>query len=77
MEDNEILYTVQEAAKLLKIGRNKVYDLLHAGLLPCMNLGGWKIRREAILKFLDIYENHDLSDLSNIHPISLDKIAPA
>ena len=38
MEDT--LYTVTEVAEILKVGKNRVYDLIKAGLLPALKLGG-------------------------------------
>lgn len=67
MEDT--LYTVAEAAKILKIGKNRVYDLINAEILPTLILGGYKIRKEAIEEFLKKYEGYDLTDLSNIKKI--------
>jgi excisionase family DNA binding protein len=65
-KEREELYTVIEVAKILKIGKNKVYDLIHAGLLPVIKLGGIKIRSTSLHKFLDDYEGCDLSDPYNI-----------
>jgi putative molybdopterin biosynthesis protein len=33
------LLTVRELQQLLKIGRNKVYELLRSGEIPCVRLG--------------------------------------
>lgn len=70
MENEDIVYSVMEAAKLLKVGKNKVYALIKAGLLPALNLGGIKIRRQTLLNFLEIYENYDLTDVNNIVPFN-------
>ena len=47
MEDN--LYSVNEVAKMLKVGKNKVYELIHAGLLPVLKIGGMKIRKLSLI----------------------------
>ena len=60
MEDN--LYSVNEVAKMLKVGKNKVYELIHAGLLPVLKIGGMKIRKKSLNEFLENYEGCDLSD---------------
>ena len=65
MED--VLYSVNGVAGILKIGKNRVYDLIHAGLLPVLKIGGMKIRRRSLEVFLDKYEGYDLSDPYNIH----------
>ena len=64
MED--ILYTVAETAKLLKSNSNYVYDLIKRGLLPALKLGSYKVRRSALLKFIEENEGKDLTDLNNI-----------
>lgn len=67
MED--ILYTVQETAKLLKTNKGYVYSLINAGVLPALKLGSLKIRKSAIEEFLKLYENNDLTDPTNIKPL--------
>ena len=67
MED--ILYTVQETAKLLKTNKGYVYNLINAGVLPALKLGSLKIRKNAIEEFLKLYENNDLTDPANIKPL--------
>lgn len=60
MED--ILYTVSEVAKLIKCNTNYVYDLIRKGFLPALKLGSYKIRRTALLEFLEKYEGYDLTN---------------
>jgi len=60
MED--ILYTVSEVAKLLKTNPAYVYELIKAGHLPILKLGKMKIRRQALLNFLERYEGYDLTN---------------
>ena len=57
-----VLYTVKEVARLLKTNVDYVHSLRKAGLLPCLKLGQFKVRREALLDFLLKYEGYDLSD---------------
>lgn len=64
MED--ILYTVSEVAKLIKCNTNYVYDLIRKGFLPALKLGSYKVRRAALLEFLEKYEGKDLTDLNNV-----------
>ena len=61
-----ILYTVDEEAKLLKTNNNYIYELIKRGLLPALKLGSYKIRKEALLEFLKTNEGKDLTDLNNI-----------
>ncbi len=58
----DILYTVKEAAKLLKTNPAYVYELINAGHLPVLKLGSMKIRRVALLEFLEKFEGQDLTD---------------
>ena len=51
------LYSVAEVGKILGIGKAKVYKLIKDGNLPAMNLGGLKVRKEALEDFLDGYES--------------------
>ena len=60
MED--ILYTVSEVAKLIKCNTNYVYDLIRKGFLPALKLGSYKVRRAALLEFLEKYEGYDLTN---------------
>ena len=57
-----VLYTVKEAARLLKTNVDYIHSLRKAGLLPFLKLGQFKIRREALLTFLRKYEGYDLTD---------------
>lgn len=61
-----MLYSVNDVAKMLKVGKNKVYDLIHAGLLPVLKIGGMKIRKKSLNEFLENYEGCDLSDPYNV-----------
>ena len=65
----EVLYTVAETAKLIKTNPNYVYDLIKKGFLPALKLGSFKIRKSALLEFLEKYEGQDLTDLANIKEI--------
>lgn len=55
--ENKKLYSVVEVGKILGIGKARVYKLIKDGNLPAMNLGGLKIRKEALDNFLDSYES--------------------
>lgn len=44
-----LLLTVREVAKLLRIHRPKVYELIRAGTIDGFKLGSdWRIRRESV-----------------------------
>ena len=65
-DSNDIVYTVEEAAKLLKTNTTTVYQLIRAKQLPGLKLGRIKIRRVALLEFLEKNEWKDISDPYNI-----------
>jgi hypothetical protein len=55
---------------LLKCNKNFAGEILKAGLLPYLQLGSRKVRRNAFEEFLQKYEGWDLSDPYNPKPIS-------
>lgn len=71
MED--ILYTVNEVAKLLKTNPNYIYELIKRGFLPALKLGSYKVRKSSLLNFLQKYEGKDLSDLNNIKNLNISR----
>lgn len=70
----ENLYTVQEVSKLLKVSKNRVYDIIHAGLLPVMKMGGIKVRESALEAFLQKYEGYDITDPQNVNVLDVEKM---
>lgn len=46
------LYTVKEVAELLSISKDRVYVLIRSNRLPALNIGGLKVRHEALATFL-------------------------
>jgi excisionase family DNA binding protein len=54
-----LLLTVKEVAKLLRIHRPKVYDLIKAGTIEGFKLGSdWRVKRESVEKLIgDIPED--------------------
>lgn len=61
-----MLYTIKEASQILKCNVNYVHELRKAGLLPCLKLGSYKVRHEALTDFLAKYEGYDLTDIHDI-----------
>lgn len=61
MED--VLFTVSEVAKLLKVNVDSVHRLRKAGLLPFMKLGSYKLRKQALLDFLAKYEGKNVDEI--------------
>jgi len=64
MED--ILFTVDEASKLLKTDKPTIRKLIDKGLLNALRLGRLKVRKVEIERFLIWAEDKDLNDLDNI-----------
>ena len=49
-------YTVAEAAQMIGIKKDKVYEYLRAGKLPHLQMGTTRIRHEALVEFLKAQE---------------------
>lgn len=64
MED--VLFTVKEVSKLIKTSPDYVYKLINLELLPALKLGSYKVRKTALLKFLEDNEGKDLTDPTKI-----------
>lgn len=48
-----MLYTVSEVAKMLKVNRNFIYDLINKGKLEAVKVGSIKITRKALDEYLE------------------------
>jgi excisionase family DNA binding protein len=57
-----MLYTIKEVSEILKTNVTYVHRLRKAGLLPCIKLGAYKVRKEALERFLEKYEGYDLTE---------------
>lgn len=64
MED--MLFTVKEAAKLLKTDEPTIRRLIDKKILKALKLGRLKVRKVEIERFLEWAEGKDLNDLDNI-----------
>lgn len=64
MED--MVYTVQEVAEILKTNVDYVYKLQRAGLLRFMKIGRLKCRKSTLEEFLAKYDGMDISDPFNV-----------
>lgn len=54
---------------MLGVGRVKIYELIKSGVLPALNIGGLKVRKETLEQFLEKYEGYDLSECTNIKKV--------
>jgi len=68
-----VLYTVTEAAELLKVNRNSVYDLLKNNVIRGLKLGSLKITRTELIKFLEENNGKDLSNLEDIKDLTFER----
>ena len=60
------LYTVKEASKILKTGKDNVYQLLKLGHLKGMKLGHMKIPDFELERFMKENLGKDLSDPESV-----------
>ena len=51
---------------MIKTNPAYVYSLINSGLLPALKLGSYKIRKTALLDFLEKYEGKDLTNINEI-----------
>ncbi len=67
-----LLLTVMEVAKLLRIHRPKVYDLIKAGTIDGFKLGSdWRVKRESIERLIgEIPENFFSGSKSSLKKIA-------
>lgn len=57
----EMVYTVDEAAEILRCAPNYVRKLIKSGQLKCMKLGHIKIRKATLEEFLEKYDGYDMT----------------
>ncbi len=70
--EDSIIFTVQEVAKILHSSPNYIYLLIDKGYLPAIKLKSIKILKSSLVKFLADNEGMDFSDVENIK--KLDRI---
>ncbi len=70
----EVLYTVKQVSTLIRSNTDYVYKLINLGLLPALKLGNYKVRKSALLDFLEKYEGKDLTDPQKIKDLELTRI---
>lgn len=60
VEPYKPIYTVKEAAKVLKVNPSKVYELINTRRLPCLLLGQKKIRGSDLEQFIMKYPEAEM-----------------
>lgn len=63
------IYTVKEAAKVLKVNPGKVYELINTKKLPYLLLGQKKIRGSDLEQFIIKYPEAGLEETGEEEPI--------
>jgi excisionase family DNA binding protein len=54
VKDTPLLLKVNEAAKLLQLGRDRIYELVASGRLPALHFGRTiRIPRDALARFIE------------------------
>lgn len=74
IENERLIYTVQEVATLLHSSPNYIYSLIEKGFLPALKLGSIKVLKTSLEKFLTDNEGQDLSDINNVKELNLEMI---
>lgn len=59
VKEYEPIYTVKEAAKLLRTNTNFVYDEIRRGNLPGLKIGSMKVRGTDLEKYIQSYPTAD------------------
>ena len=70
MENKKLVYTVAETSEVLGITKERVYKLIHNGILKGFKCGRMSVSVFAIQDFLKNYEGVDISNPENIKQIS-------
>lgn len=74
LENERLIYTVQEVASLLHSSPNYIYTLIEKGYLPALKLGSIKILKTSLQNFLINNEGQDLSDINNVKKLNLEMV---
>lgn len=64
--NDTLIFTVKEAAKILHVSPNYIYQLISKGYIPAIKLGSIKILKSSLERFLEENEGKDFTDLDNI-----------
>lgn len=74
IENERLIYTVQEVATLLHSSPNYIYSLIEKGFLPALKLGSIKVLKSSLEKFLKDNEGQDFSDVNNVKKLNLEMV---
>lgn len=65
------LLTIEEAGKVLHLGRNRAYELFATGAIPTIELNGRKVRRRTLEAWMEANEGMNLED--PLHPVPIQR----
>ena len=68
--EEKMVYTVKEVSEIIHTNPTYVYSLINSGVLPALKLGSYKVRKTALMNFLEENEGKDISDPFNIKPLN-------
>lgn len=51
--NDDIIYTISEVSKLLKVNKNFIYGLIKSGELKAVKIGSLKVRKNDLQEYLD------------------------
>ncbi len=72
MNNNDtMIYTIQEVAKILHSSPNYIYLLIEKGYLPALKLKSVKVLKSSLEKFLKDNEGKDFSNLDNVTTLNI------
>ena len=71
IENERLIYTVQEVAKIIHTSPNYVYKLIEKGYLPAIKLGSIKILNTTLEQFLVENQGKDFTNLDLITRLDL------
>ena len=69
--DDTMIYTIQEVAKILHSSPNYTYLLIEKGYLPALKLKSIKVLKSSLEKFLKENEGKDFSNLDNVTNLNI------
>jgi excisionase family DNA binding protein len=67
-EEYADVVTVKELCRMLKIGRNTAYELIHSKLIPGIMIGRQiRVRKEDVIRFLQRPDSPNIVEFTSRH----------
>lgn len=51
--NDDIIYTISEVSKLLKVNKNFIYGIIKSGKLKAVKIGSLKVKKNDLQEYLD------------------------